>query len=75
VLGQQGDISLVDFTYYLIGIRDSLSIDTSDHVKFTSDQTTVRAIARNDGRPWLTSAIQPQNGGPTLSPFVTLAAR
>jgi HK97 family phage major capsid protein len=75
VLGQQGDLSLVDFTYYLVGIRDSLSIDTSDHVKFTSDQTTVRAIARNDGRPWLTSAITPQNGGPTLSPFVTLAAR
>lgn len=75
VLGQQSDLSLVDFTYYLVGIRDSLSIDTSDHVKFTSDQTTVRAIARNDGRPWLTSVITPQNGGPTLSPFVTLAAR
>jgi HK97 family phage major capsid protein len=75
VLGQQGDLSLVDFTYYLVGIRDSLSIDTSDHVKFTSDQTTVRAIARNDGRPWLTSPITPQNGGPTLSPFITLGAR
>lgn len=75
VLGDQGDLSLVDFTYYLVGIRDSLMIDTSDHVKFTSDQTTVRAIARNDGRPWLTSAITPQNNGPTLSPFVTLAAR
>jgi HK97 family phage major capsid protein len=75
VLGAAGDLSLVDFSYYLVGIRDSLMIDTSDHVKFTSDQTTVRAIARNDGRPWLTSAITPQNGGPTLSPFVTLAAR
>lgn len=75
VLGDQGDLNLVDFTYYLVGIRDSLSIDTSDHVKFTSDQTTVRAIARNDGRPWLTSPITPQNGGDTLSPFLTLAAR
>lgn len=75
VLGQQGDLSLVDFSYYLVGIRDNLMIDTSDHFKFTSDQTTVRAIARNDGRPWLTSPITPQNGGPTLSPFVTLAAR
>lgn len=75
VLGAQSDLSLVDFTYYLVGIRDNLMIDTSDHVKFTSDQTTVRAIARNDGRPWLTSAITPQNNGPTLSPFVTLAAR
>lgn len=75
VLGAAGDLSLVDFSYYLVGIRDSLMIDTSDHVKFTSDQTTVRAIARNDGRPWLTSAITPQNNGPTLSPFVQLAAR
>jgi HK97 family phage major capsid protein len=75
-LGQQGDLSLVDFTYYLVGIRDNLQIDTSDHVKFTSDQTTVRAIARNDGRPWMTSPITPQNGSTnTLSPFVTQAAR
>lgn len=75
ILGAQGDISLVDFSFYLIGIRDTLSIDTSAHVKFTSDQTTVRAIARNDGRPWLTSAITPRNAGPTLSPFVTLGVR
>jgi HK97 family phage major capsid protein len=75
VLGDKGDLSLVDFTYYLIGVRDNLMVDTSDHVKFTSDQTTIRAIARNDGRPWLNSAITPHNGGPTLSPFVTLAAR
>lgn len=75
VLGDQGDLSLVDFTYYLVGIRDNLMIDTSDHVKFTSDQTTVRAIARNDGRPWLPSPVTPHNGGPTLSAYVTLAAR
>jgi len=75
VLGDQGDLSLVDFSFYLVGIRDNLMIDTSDHVKFTSDQTTVRAIARNDGRPWLADAITPHNGGPTLSPFLTLAAR
>lgn len=75
VLGAQGDLSLVDFSFYLVGIRDNLMIDTSDHVRFTSDQTTIRAIARNDGRPWLASAITPHNNGPTLSPFVTLAVR
>ncbi len=75
VLGAQGDLSLVDFSYYLIGQRQEISVDTSPHVKFTSDQTTIRVIARNDGRPWLTNAITPKNGGPTLSPFVTLAAR
>jgi HK97 family phage major capsid protein len=75
VLGAQGDLNFVDFTYYLVGIRDSLMVDTSDHVKFTSDQTTVRAIARNDGRPWLASPITPHNNGPTLSPFLSLGAR
>ena len=75
VLGAQGDISLVDFGMYLIGMREAASVDTSPHVKFTSDQTTIRVIARNDGRPWLTNAITPKNNGATLSPFVTLAAR
>lgn len=75
VLGAQSDLSLVDFSKYMIGDRESLSIETSAHVKFTSDQTTIRAIQRNDGRPAVLSAITPQNGGPTLSPFVTLGAR
>jgi HK97 family phage major capsid protein len=75
ILGAQGDLSLVDFGFYLIGMREAASVDTSPHVKFTSDQTTIRVIARNDGRPWLTDAITPQNEGPTLSPFVTLAER
>lgn len=75
VLGAQGDLSLVDFGFYLIGQRQEVSVDTSPHVKFTSDQTTIRVIARNDGRPWITNAVTPKNGGPTLSPFVTLAVR
>jgi HK97 family phage major capsid protein len=74
-LGQQGDLSLIDFSFYLVGQRDAMSMDTSEHVRFTRDQTTIRVIQRNDGRPWLASPITPQNGGPTLSPFVTLQAR
>jgi len=75
VLGDQSDLSLVDCSKYMIGDREALSIETSAHVKFTSDQTTIRAIQRNDGRPAVLSAITPQNAGPTLSPFVTLGAR
>ncbi len=75
VLGTVGDISLVDFGYYLIGDRQMMTVDSSEHVKFTSDKTTFRVIQRNDGRPWLNSAITPKNGGPTLSPFVNLATR
>lgn len=75
VLGDQGDLSLVDFSMYYIGDRETMTMDTSPHVKFTSDQTTIRVIQRNDGRPAVLSAITPHNGGPTLSPFVQLAVR
>ncbi len=75
VLGTAGDFNFLDFKQYMIGDREQMSIETSPHVKFTSDQTTIRVIARNDGRPAVLNAITPQNGGPTLSPFVSLAAR
>jgi HK97 family phage major capsid protein len=75
VLGDQGDLSFVDFGMYLIGDRQQMTVDSSEHVKFTSDKTTYRVIQRNDGRPWIESALTPQNGSATLSPFVQLAAR
>ena len=75
LLGAQGDISFVDFGYYLIGDRQVMSAMSSPHFKFGNDQTAYRIIERLDGRPWLQSAITPQNAGPTLSPFVQLAVR
>lgn len=75
LLGDLGDLSFVDFGMYLIGDRQMMTVDSSPHVKFTSDKTTYRVIQRNDGRPWVESAITPRNGGPTLSPFVQLGAR
>jgi HK97 family phage major capsid protein len=75
ILGAQGDISFVDWGLYLIGDRQQMTIESSEHVKFGSDKTQFRVIQRNDGRPWLQSAITPQNGGPTLSGFVQLAVR
>lgn len=74
-LGTQGDLSLVDWSMYLIGDYQTMTVDSSPHVKFTSDKTTFRAIARNDGRPWLQQPITPHNNSATLSPFVTLATR
>jgi HK97 family phage major capsid protein len=72
--GSLGDISLVDWSMYLLGDYQTMTVDSSPHVKFTSDKTTFRAIARNDGRPWLDSPLTPHNNSATLSPFVTLAA-
>lgn len=74
-LGNQGDISFVDFGYYLIGDRMAMSAMTSPHVKFANDITAYRVIERVDGRPWIQSAITPKNSSATLSPFVTLAER
>lgn len=74
-LGTQGDLSFVDFGMYLLGDRQMMTVDSSTHVKFTSDKTTYRVIQRNDGRPWLTSPITPHNNSATLSPFVQLATR
>lgn len=75
VLGDQGDISFVDFGYYLIGDRQAMSAMSSPHYEFGNDKTAYRIIERVDGRPWLQSAITPQNAGPTLSPFVQLSVR
>jgi HK97 family phage major capsid protein len=74
-LGDAGDINFVDLSFYLIGDRQVMSAMSSPHYKFQNDQTAYRIIERVDGRPWLESAITPKNNGPTLSPFVKLAAR
>lgn len=75
LLGLSGDISFVDFGFYLIGDRQVMSATSSQHYRFQNDVTAYRIINRVDGRPWLNSAIEPANGGPTLSPFVKLETR
>jgi HK97 family phage major capsid protein len=74
-LGDAGDISFVDFGYYLIGDRQVMSAMSSPHFRFQNDETAYRIIERLDGRPWLNSAITPKNNSDTLSPFVQIAAR
>ncbi len=71
-LGTTGDIGLYDLSYYLIGDRKDLRIDTSIHARFTTDETAWRFVERVDGQPWVDSAFTPYNGGATLSPFVQL---
>ncbi|WP_049562230.1 phage major capsid protein [Nonomuraea sp. SBT364] len=74
-LGDRSDLAFVDLSYYLVGDRQTMSADSSTDYKFGSDQTTYRIIQRVDGKPWIKSAITPNNGGPSLSPFVEIAAR
>lgn len=74
-VGTAGDITFVDLGYYLIGDRQAIQADTSPHYRFQNDQTTLRFIERVDGRPWIQSAVTPQTGSNTLSPFVQVATR
>lgn len=72
-LGTSGDINFVDFGFYLIGDRQAMSARQSEDFRFQNDITAFRVTERLDGRPWLTSAITPQNNSSnTLSPFVKL---
>ena len=73
-LGSAGDLSLVDFGFYLIGDRQAMQARQSEERYFETDEIAFRIIERVDGRPWLQSAITPANGGSTLSPIVKLAA-
>jgi HK97 family phage major capsid protein len=75
VLGDAADVSFVDFGHYLVGDRMQMRAENSAHFQFGNDITTYRVIERVDGRPSVLSAITPRNGGPTLSPYVKLAAR
>jgi HK97 family phage major capsid protein len=72
-LNTQGDILLVDPSYYLIGDRQALTIAFSEHYKFISDQGTWRFTHRVDGQPWLENSITLENASTTVSPFVALA--
>ncbi|MCH7576812.1 MAG: phage major capsid protein [Chloroflexi bacterium] len=74
-VGDAGDIMFIDFSHYLIGDRMEMRAESSIHAKFVNDITVFRIIERVDGRPGILSAITPQTGSDTLSPFVRLAAR
>jgi len=69
--GAGNDIVFVDPRYYLIGDRQAISLDYSEHSRFMNDETELRIIERVDGRPWVQSALTPLNGD-TVSPFVGL---
>jgi HK97 family phage major capsid protein len=71
-VGTTGDLMLVDWSQYLIGDRQAMSLESSNDYLFGTDKTAFRILGRIDGQPWLRSAITPHSGGPTLSPYVIL---
>lgn len=71
--GSAGDVILADFSYYVVGDRQSLSIASSEHYRFINDEMTWKFTHRVDGQPWLKSAITLADNTNTVSPFVYLS--
>lgn len=74
-LGTLGDIMLVDLSQYLYIDKGGPKQAQSIHVRFLNDEMTFRITHRYDGQPIWYAPLTPANNGPTLSPYVTLAAR
>ena len=74
-LGEESDVNFIDFSYYLVGDRQAMTVASSEHFRFQNGETSFKFVERLDGKPWLQSALTPRNGGDTLSPFVSLAER
>jgi HK97 family phage major capsid protein len=74
-IGDQGDLILVNGSQYLEGLYQPLQSAESVHTRFVNHERTFKFWLRNAGAPWWRSALTPNKGASTLSPFVTLDAR
>src|SRR5574342_104194 len=72
LLGQQGDIALINPPFYLVGDRQAVTIESTQYDRWRHNQTSWRAVARMDGQPWLSAPLTLMDGVSTLSPFVIL---
>jgi HK97 family phage major capsid protein len=72
--GTDGSILLADWSKYLIGDRQAITIDSSKHFRFRNDITSWRCVSRVDGQPWLNAPLTWSDGTTQTSPFVALGA-
>jgi HK97 family phage major capsid protein len=71
-LGTAGDVMFVDLGFYLLGDRNTVSMDIDTSVKFTSNKTAFRVLEGIDGQPWLANKIKLADGTTEVSPYVVL---
>lgn len=74
-LGEKGDLMLVDFSQYVVGLRSEMRFDLSLHAMFSSDELMARVIERHDGQPLWSEPLTLADGATEVSPFVVLAER
>ncbi len=73
-LGSQGDIMLANFSEYSVGLREGITLEKSNAVRWQTDESSYRSILRADGFGRWSQPYTPLNGS-TLSWCVTLAER
>jgi HK97 family phage major capsid protein len=71
-LGNEGDLMLVNFNYYLIKPGSGPFIAISEHIKFLNNKTVFKIVANLDGQPWVKDPLKLEDGATTVSPYVTL---
>jgi HK97 family phage major capsid protein len=69
-----GCLVLFDPTLYIIGDRQQILIDISEHNLFQTYQTVLRAWVRMDGKPIVTNKVTAADGTSLVSPYVVLKA-
>ena len=74
VLGQEGDLVLIDPTQYALAMRQEVVVEKSSHAGFVTDSSYYRSKLRCDGQPLWAKAMTPR-AGDDLSWCVTLAIR
>lgn len=71
ILGEDGDLVLTDFGYYVIKDGAGIFIQASEHPLFKQNKTIIKAFWNVDGKPWLNGPLTLKNGY-EVSPFVKL---
>lgn len=74
-VGTVGDVILVDFSQYIVGLRKEVVLERTNATNWTSDEIDYRAIIRVDGMGSWESAITPKNSGDSLSWCVAVGTR
>lgn len=75
ILGNRGDLALVDFSQVALIMRNSMRIDYSQHLNFNRDVVNWRIRWRVDAVPIWDQVFTPRNGGLSLSWATVLGAR
>lgn len=74
-LGDQGDLSFVDLSQYMLAYKGGVDAATSIHVQFLTAENCFRFIFRANGMPKVNKKLTIKNSNNQRSPFVTLGAR